>query len=522
VRGPEDTLEKGLGRGLALAAGGANAAGALLTYLYLSFLAPGALQRHASDTDLVVTAVAVPLYVAMVSWLINQRIRDGLHECAACLAQGRPLSEEHREQALRLPRLLTGLDAAAWVGAAVLFGAINASFGNPALSQLRLVVGVLFAGAVTSAITYLVGERRYRPVLVVALGGEPRGSRGLGVEGRMLVVWLIGSALPLAAVVLVPLARTPGGLVSLPVSIASLAGIGLMAGFLLTRGAARSVSEPLSSVRHALEAVRQGDLSVGVPVDDAGEIGGLEAGVNRMVRGLRERRRLVELFGRHVGQEVARRALSEDVVLGGHQLDASVLFVDLVGSTALAATLPPDELVAWLNRFFGLVVEAVTAEGGWVNKFEGDGALCVFGAPVPRPDHAAAALRAARRLGQALAGAGGSDRAFDAGIGVAGGTVVAGNVGAMDRYEYTVIGDPVNEAARLSELAKAAGPVLASGDLLAEAGEEAARWRRRGEQVLRGRRRPTTIMEPLTEPAIRPAPPSLLQPPATAGTIESV
>src|SRR5205814_4855713 len=121
--------------------------------------------------------------------------------------------------------------------------------------------------------------------------------------------------------------------------------------------------------------------------------------------------------------------------------------------------LPPEEVVDLLNRFFATVVRVVDAEGGWVNKFEGDAALAVFGAPTDQPDHAARALRAARRLGAELEPLG-----VDAGIGVSSGPVVAGNVGAENRYEDTVIGDPVNEAARLTEVAKRRPSRVAASD----------------------------------------------------------
>ncbi|HLJ08324.1 MAG TPA: adenylate/guanylate cyclase domain-containing protein, partial [Acidimicrobiia bacterium] len=333
--------------------------------------------------------------------------------------------------------------------------------------------------------------------------------------GRLLTAWLVGSAVPLVALAAVPLLHTRGGLVSLSVSIVSLAAIGLVAGYFLTRATAGSVSEPLAGVRRALESVRHGDLSVEVPVDDPGELGRLQADLNRMVAGLRERRRLEDLFGRHVGEEVARQALAEPAVLGGRHRQVSVLFVDVIGSTALASTRPPDEVVTMFNRLFGCVVEAVTAERGWVNKFEGDAALCVFGAPADDPGHAAAALRAARRLRRLLDGLAAELPVLDVAIGVSTGTAVAGNVGAVDRYEYTVIGDPVNEAARLCELAKdRAGRVLVSGTTLDAAGDEARHWQRRGEEVLRGRSRPTVIAVPWG--------PEEPQPPATAGTIETV
>jgi adenylate cyclase len=148
--------------------------------------------------------------------------------------------------------------------------------------------------------------------------------------------------------------------------------------------------------------------------------------------------------------------------------------------------------VARLNQFFGTVVRTVAAEGGWVNKFEGDGALCVFGAPAAQPDHAARALRAARALGRALAAT------MPAGIGVSSGRAVAGNVGAEQRYEYTVIGDPVNEAARLTEAAKQhPARVLASAAAVRAAGDEAANWVEIGAFELRGRSQPTVVYAPV-------------------------
>src|SRR5207244_12623245 len=140
--------------------------------------------------------------------------------------------------------------------------------------------------------------------------------------------------------------------------------------------------------------------------------------------------------------------------LNSEQRTATAMFVDLVGSTALAEVLSPSEVVETLNTFFDAVTAAVGAEGGWVNKFQGDGALCVFGAPAVQPDHAARALRAARRLHTELAEVGAAHPGLDAGIGVSSGQVVAGNVGTESRYEYTVLGGPVNEAARLSDVAK--------------------------------------------------------------------
>jgi adenylate cyclase len=260
--------------------------------------------------------------------------------------------------------------------------------------------------------------------------------------------------------------------------------------------AARSVGDPLREVRAALRRVHEGQLDTEVPVDDGGEIGLVQAGFNQMAAGLRERERLRELFGRHVGEEVAPQALERGADLRGEQREVSALFVDIMGSTTMAQDRAPGQVVDALNRFFDRVVNVVGDEGGWVNKFEGDGALCVFGAPVDQPDHAARALRAARRLRHELDDLRESD--LDAGIGVSAGTAVAGNVGAAERYEYTVIGDPVNEAARLCDAAKQRpSRVLASAAAVEAAGDESAHWSPVGELELRGRRSPTLAFEVL-------------------------
>jgi adenylate cyclase len=241
--------------------------------------------------------------------------------------------------------------------------------------------------------------------------------------------------------------------------------------------------------------VEQGELEQDVAVDDASEVGLLQAGFNRMVAGLRERERLRDLFGRQVGEDVARHALERGVALGGEACRATVLFVDLQGSTTLAETRDPADVVSLLNAFFAIVVDVVAAHQGFVNKFEGDAALCIFGAPLADPDAAAHALAAARALRGRLA------TELDevaAGIGVSSGRVVAGNIGAAKRFEYTVIGDPVNEAARLTELAKTRPErLLASDAVLAAAGEdESRRWRECDRVRLRGRSAATAVSVP--------------------------
>jgi adenylate cyclase len=355
-----------------------------------------------------------------------------------------------------------------------------------------VAVTIALAGITTTASAYLLAERSTRPLMALVLDGAAPEVRSLGIGPRLLLTWLLCSAVPVLMIALIPTGRLPDDPAGLVAPIVFASAVALGAGALGTKLATLAVTQPLRSLRAGLDAVAAGDLDVRVPVDDGSEIGRLQARFNSMVDGLRERERLQDLLGRHAGAEVAREMLEQDPALGGQECCVSILFVDLVGSTALAHTQPPERVVALLNRFFQTVVDVVHEHGGLVNKFEGDAALCVFGAPVEQADHAAQALRAARRLRMRLRA---MDGVLDAAISVACGTVVAGYVGAEERFEYTVIGDPVNEACRLSELAKRhPSRLLTSGDTVREAGPvEQEHWQLDGEVLLRGRPVPTQL-----------------------------
>jgi len=147
-----------------------------------------------------------------------------------------------------------------------------------------------------------------------------------------------------------------------------------------------------------------------------------------------------------------------------------------------------------LNEFFTEVVGVVERNHGMINKFEGDAVLAIFGAPIPDPDGADHALATARELHLRF-----NRSDIKVGIGVSAGAAVAGNIGDPSRYEYTVIGDPVNEAARLTEVAKLSGGVAASGVALSRADEsESQKWRVVDSKVLRGRDNSTDIAVPVT------------------------
>jgi class 3 adenylate cyclase len=364
----------------------------------------------------------------------------------------------------------------------------------------KWLLGISFPGIVVAASCYLFTEFALRPVAAQALEvGPPPRRLAPGVMGRIMSVWALGSGVPVLGILLAAIFSltlenlTP---TQFAWAIVVLALFALVFGFILMWILSWLTATPVRVVRAALNRVEQGDLDTNLVVFDGTELGQLQRGFNSMVTGLRERERVRALFGQHVGREVAALAEKQQPELGGEERPAAVIFIDIIGSTQLVTSRPAAEVVHLLNRFFAVVVDEVDRHHGLVNKFEGDAVLAVFGAPVALDNAEEEALAAARGMAERLRI---EVPECQAGIGVAAGQVVAGNVGAKDRFEYTVIGEPVNEAARLCELSKTVdGHLVASSATVAHAGEnEGARWTLGETVTLRGHDEPTRLAVPV-------------------------
>lgn len=476
---------------------GSNVLGALAIMLFVRWFIPMP-ELDSFETDVpYVTAIGIGYLIfavlvgAAVTFLMFRPVLDW---------QRHP--DEHdpnmvRNLVMRIPMYQAAVAGVVWLIGLAIAAFIAMSFSG----RLALVlgVGILLAGAVMMLITYLEAERLVRPVAAAALARRFEDSTlEPPIKQRLRLIWIMTSAMPIIGILLMLLGQRLGFFSDDPYEILPgitvLATAALLTGFVGISFAIMNVVDPIHELQDAINRVRRGDSNAQVDIYDGSEIGVLQAGFNEMMRGLKERQRVRDIFGRYVGTEVAQRALEERPTLGGEDRKVAVLFIDVIGSTTFAVNHTPEEVVEELNKFFNRVVDVVHRNKGIINKFQGDAALAVFGAPITLADSTSHALQAAREMRQEL-----KDLELQAGIGVAAGHVVAGHIGGHDRFEYTVIGDAVNTAARLTDLSKdTPGRVLTNAATLRSANEaERARWTVMKSVELRGRGEMTQLARPI-------------------------
>jgi adenylate cyclase len=262
------------------------------------------------------------------------------------------------------------------------------------------------------------------------------------------------------------------------------------------------MSDALRSVNTALKRVEQLDYVHVEPVKTGDELEDLASGFNTMVDGLKERDKLRTTFGKYMTSSVLEHLLAGKVALGGESLEVTILFTDIRSFTTISEKMHPQRLVALLNEYFTEMVGIVMQEEGVVDKYIGDAIMAVFGAPVPKKEDPANAVRAAVRMRRALVELNGRLKArglpsLHTGIGIHTGEVVAGNIGSEKRMEYTVIGDAVNLASRLETSTKELGVnVLISEDTYART-KDVIEVRPVREITVKGRKAPVMAYEVL-------------------------
>ncbi|CAM3164491.1 adenylate/guanylate cyclase domain-containing protein [Mycobacterium intermedium] len=402
--------------------------------------------------------------------------------------------------------VLRGLAAVTVCGALLSFVVgVIAGAGGPRLIQYAVLGGVVGAG------THLIGvhsvpEGPMRPVRAAIAGNSGIGdslprSRPTFAAWSNLCILSVAFGFSLAGATVAgefdqseqsPLLWLAIGCVltlgfAVPITVISVFGPSL---------------QPIRDLAEGTKRVAAGDYSRRLPVVQDDDLGALAASFNRMQAGLAERQRLHAAFGTYVDPSLAARLLEQgDDVFTGERREVSVMFVDIRDFTPFAEAHTAEEAVAHLNTLFEIVVPAVVGAGGHVNKFLGDGALAVFGAPNELAKHADAALRAAvsisRHVAERLGGR------LRIGVGINTGVVIAGTIGGGGKLEFTLIGDTVNVAARVEQLTKITGDViLMTQQTVAALGSRPPGLADRGAHALKGKSAPITLFG--LDPAVNP------------------
>ena len=233
----------------------------------------------------------------------------------------------------------------------------------------------------------------------------------------------------------------------------------ILIGLILTMLISSYFQKPLKKLTDSANEISKGNYGVKTIICSNDEMGLLGDTFNSMVQSLKEKEFMRDTFGKIVTPQVRDYLLKGNVALGGETVDVTVMFCDIRGFTTLSENLPPEKIVALLNEYFTGLEKCITSHGGVINKYIGDAVMALFGAPVHSETHATDAFNAALDMRKELIEMNKRFLQKDFpeirfGIGLHSGPVLAGNIGASKRMEYTVIGDTVNTASRIEGLCK--------------------------------------------------------------------
>ena len=287
------------------------------------------------------------------------------------------------------------------------------------------------------------------------------------------------------------------------ISILVLTAFITLLGIMLSLALSMYFSRPIRKLGESIKALAMDDFDHRVAVNRNDELGDLGSAFNRMAEDLALKDKIKDSFGQYVTPEIVDMILEnpDNQWMKGLKVEATVLFVDIRGFTGLAEEKEPEIVIEMLNDHFTRITDIVIRHGGHLNKFVGDEAMIVFGTPAPNLQHAEAAVRAALDIQEEIARIDRKkkmgDVSFEVGIGINSGEIVAGNLGSPKRMEYTVIGDNVNVASRLTSLAKS-GEILISKQTY-ESIEDNSRLKvtKRGKVSVKGKKVEITIFNVL-------------------------
>ena len=435
-------------------------------------LGQGALRERFFQTVILYNIVAYPIGVGLWLWKVFS-----LRQIFARLRIGLPVAEERlapvRRRLIHLPWWAAAISAAAWLLGAPIFLTSLAQIQSPLDPRLlwHLPISFCLSGFIAITNTFFLVELASHWGLFPLFFRDTRadltpGAVTLSLRGRGLL-WAISAAVcPIVSLLLLAFAPVaPGN--DLRWFAIFVGGIGIFFGLCTAQMMSRLVAKPIDQLRAAAQAVGAGQFDVEIPLTRADEFGVLVADFNHMTRELKDKERLRQTFGLHVGERAAEQILARDPGLGGIEQEITVMFVDVRSFTARAGMNTPQETLEVLNEFLRVTVRVVEEKhGGMINKYLGDGFMALFGigGELAR-NHAQDALDAGREILHALVRL---NRDFAAqrraplqiGIGINSGRAIVGSIGSPQRLEFTAIGPAVNLGSRIESLTKEVGAPL--------------------------------------------------------------
>jgi adenylate cyclase len=445
-----------------------------------------ALKQRFFDAVLLYNSVIYP--VGVVLWLRRiSSFRNLFHR----LCEGSAIDSESLTQARRrlihLPWFAAAISGGAWFLCIPVF--LGALFQVQHALDPRLLwhlpISFCVSGFIAVTHSFFLVELASHWGLFPVFFRDARADRTpniftLSLRGRGIMWAVSASICPIASLLLLIFApRSPA--INAGWFAVFVGGIGIAFGIFTALMMSWLVAKPIDQLRAAADAVSHGDLDVDLGpagARRADEFGRLLSEFDHMVRELRDKEKLRQTFGLHVGKRAAERILARDPGLSGVEEEITVMFVDMRSWTARASVSPPPDVVEVMNDFFRVTVRVVEEEHrGMVNKYLGDGFMAIFGAGDSSSNHAHDATAAGREilstvkiLNDELAA---KHRApIQIGIGIHSGPAIVGSVGSPQRLEFTAIGNTVNIASRVEGLTKATGrPLLVTKAVRDRAGD---------------------------------------------------